>query len=152
MRYLKFTEPVAGKVKAWEGKELSTEAEYPQFDNLVEVVKNAGDASGLSATESAVLESIKIPKLLAYLNNRVRGSAKQAITNAITSGDKELGVVKILSDARSAGHDWSIENARSRGTGVTAKAAQFDELMARARRGELPTADELTALAAQFGA
>lgn len=152
MRYLKFTKPVTGKVASMDGKELNTEGEYPQFDNLLEVLENAGDAKELSSTERSVLESVKATKTREYINGRVRGSAKQAITNAIASGDKALGEDRILSDARKAGHDWSIEAARSRGTGVTARAAAFDDIMARVRSGEKVSQEELATLASQFGA
>lgn len=152
MRFLKFTKPVTGKVTAMEGKEINTEADYPQFDNLLEVVENAGDAKDLSNSERQVLESVKAGKTLGYINSRVRGNAKQAITNAITSGDKALGEDKILADARAAGHDWSIESARSRGTGVTAKAQVFDDIMSRVRKGEVIGQEEMATLASQFGA
>lgn len=134
MRYLRFTKPVTGKVEGL--GEQSTEAEYPQFDSIAEASASAGDES----------------KLLVYINSRVRGSAKQAVTNAINSADKALGVDKILADARTAGHDWTIASFTARGTGVTARAAAFDDIMARVRRGEEVSPDELKTLAAQFGA
>lgn len=134
MRYLRFTKPVEGKVE--ELGALSTEAEYPQFDSVAEAISSAGDE----------------PKFLLYLNSRVRASVKQAVTNAINSGDKALGKDKILADARSTGHDWTIASARQRGQGVTAKAQVFDDIMARVRRGEQVSQDELATLASQFGA
>ncbi len=149
MRFLRFTKPVAGKVEGL-GELNAADAEYPQFDNLAEVIASGGDE--LSNTEREVLQNLKAPKTLGYVNSKVRGSAKQSITNAINSGDKALGAEKILGDARAAGHDWSIANARSRGTGATAKAAAFDDVMARVRRGETVSQDELATLAAQFGA
>lgn len=135
MRFLRFTKPVAGKVEGL-GELNVADAEYPQYDSLAEAVSSAGDE----------------PKLLAYINSKVRGSAKQTITNAINSGDKALGQEKILSDARAEGRNWSIASARSRGTGVNAKANAFDDIMARVRRGESVGQDELSTLAAQFGA
>lgn len=155
MRHLRFTDKIKGNVEGLtgqggkEGNELSTEAEYPQFDSVLEMVESAGDE--LSETEREVLAGLKAPKLTVYVNSRVRQSAKQAVTNAINSADKALGVDKILSDARSAGHDWSIANSRSRGTGVTAKAAAFDDIMRRARAGETVSPEELASLATQFG-
>jgi len=134
MRYLRFTKPVVGKVE--ELGELSTEAEYPQFDSVAELIASAGDE----------------PKFLAYANSRIRASVKQAVTNAINSGDKALGKDKILADARAAGHDWTIASARQRGQGVTAKAQVFDDIMARVRRGEQVSQEELATLASQFGA
>lgn len=148
MRYLRFTKPITGKVE--ELGELSTESEYPQFDNVAEAVSSAGDE--LSNTEREVLSGIKAPKFTQYLNSRVRASVKQAVTNAINSGDKALGKDKILADARVAGHDWTIASARQRGTGVTAKAQVFDDIMARVRKGEQVSQEELATLASQFGA
>ena len=134
MRYLRFTKAITGKVEGL--GELNTEGEYPQFESLAEAVASAGDEA----------------KLLLYVNSKVRGSAKQAITNAINSGDKALGAEKILATARQEGHDWSIANARQRGTGVSAKANAFDDIMARVRRGESVSQEELATLASQFGA
>lgn len=134
MRYVRFTKPVVGKVEGL--GELSTEAEYPQFDSVAEATASAGDDA----------------KLLGYINSRVRASAKQSITNAINSGDVALGKDKILADARAEGKNWTIASARQRGTGVTAKAQAFDDIMARVRRGEAVSPEELQTLAAQFGA
>lgn len=134
MRYLRFTKPIVGKVE--ELGELSTESEYPQFDSVAEAISSAGDEA----------------KFLGYVNGRVRASVKQAVTNAINSGDKALGKDKILADARATGHDWTIASARQRGQGVTAKAQVFDDIMARVRRGEQVSQEELATLASQFGA
>lgn len=135
MRFLRFTKPVTGK-NAELGELNVADAEYPQFDSVAEAVSSAGDEA----------------KLLGYINSKVRGSVKQTITNAIVSGDKALGAEKILADARKDGHDWTIASARQRGTGVTARAQAFDDIMARVRRGEQVGQDELNTLAAQFGA
>jgi hypothetical protein len=134
MRYVKSSKPAAGKVEGL--GDVSTEFEYPQFDTVAELVSSAGDD----------------PKFLGWANSKVRAAAKQAAVNEINGSDKALGLEKVQSNARSAAHDWSIANARQRGTGVTAKAQVFDDIMARVRRGEQVSQDELATLAAQFGA
>lgn len=145
MRSVKSPKPAKGKVAGLGPKdatgtatalELSTEFSFPQFDSIAEASENAGSEA----------------KLLEYVNARVKRDVKQTVSNAINNGDASIGQDKILASAVSAGENWSISNARQRGTGVNAKAQALDSLLARYRSGEAISQEEFAALASQFGA
>lgn len=134
MRLVPSTKPAKGTIKNIGERSVNFRAK--QFDSLAEAVSDAGNET----------------TLVAFLNGKVRSAIKQAVVNAINSGDPAVGEEKILADAVEAASNWSIANARQRGTGVTAKAQALDSLLARYKAGEAIDPAEFAALAAQFGA
>jgi hypothetical protein len=134
MRQVPSTKPAKGTIKNVGERSVNFKAK--QFDSVAEAISDAGNEA----------------TLVAFLNSKVRSAIKQSVVNAINSGDPAVGEEKILADAVEAANNWSIANARQRGTGVTAKAQALDSLLARYKAGEAIDPAEFAALAAQFGA
>ncbi len=127
------------------GVEQTWQAEAPQIDTFDELVSIAGGQD----------------KAVEWINGHLStdaGNAGRPLVRNLTipanvrAGTDEFNalVTSAVSKAQSASKSYSPQGARA--PGVKAKAAAFDELMSRVKRGATVSDAELEALAAQYGA
>lgn len=127
------------------GQEVTWQAESPAVDSFEELNSIAGG----------------LDKALEWVNGHLAtdsGNAGRPLVRNLTipanvhAGTPEFQalVQSAITKAQSASRGYTPQGARA--PGVKAKAAAFDELMARVKRGETVSDSDLEALATQYGA
>lgn len=117
------------------GSEFKFEVEVPQYDSLDEFAQAAGG----------------VDNALKFVNSAAATGSVNGARAAARNAKAETADEAVVNEARATAKGYTPTGGE-RGPGQKAKVAAFDEIMARVKRGEEVSQEELAALAGKFGA